>query len=105
MADHVSTARARFLRGSPQKFHLVADQIRGCQVPEALGVLQLSKKRASKSLETLLRSAVANAENLKPEVDVDGILGAKTRDAVQKEQERLGMPADAWPTRELLNKL
>ena len=71
MADHVSTARARFLRGSPQKFRLVVDQIRGRQVPEALGVLQLSKKRASKSLETLLRSAVANAENLKPEVDVD----------------------------------
>ncbi|NNL36664.1 MAG: lytic murein transglycosylase, partial [Silicimonas sp.] len=36
---------------------------------------------------------------------VDGILGAKTRDAVQKEQLRLGLPADAWPTRELLNRL
>ncbi len=36
---------------------------------------------------------------------VDGILGAKTRAAVQKEQARLGLPADAWPTRELLNRL
>lgn len=36
---------------------------------------------------------------------VDGILGAKTRAAVQSEQERLGMPADAWPTAALLNKL
>ncbi|MDF1873810.1 lytic murein transglycosylase [Vannielia sp.] len=36
---------------------------------------------------------------------VDGILGAKTRDAVQKEQLRLGMPADAWPTVTLLKKL
>ena len=36
---------------------------------------------------------------------IDGILGAKTRDAVQKEQSRLGLPADAWPTVELLNKL
>ena len=35
----------------------------------------------------------------------DGILGAMTRDAVQTEQERLGLPADAWPTRELLNAL
>ncbi|MFO7806593.1 MAG: lytic murein transglycosylase [Paracoccaceae bacterium] len=35
----------------------------------------------------------------------DGIIGAMTRDAVQKEQERLGFPADAWPTRELLNAL
>lgn len=36
---------------------------------------------------------------------VDGILGAKTRDAVQREQARLGLVADAWPTAELLNRL
>ncbi len=36
---------------------------------------------------------------------IDGILGAKTRAAVQAEQARLGLPADAWPTRELLNRL
>ena len=29
---------------------------------------------------------------------VDGILGARTRAAVQAEQKRLGLPADAWPT-------
>ncbi len=33
---------------------------------------------------------------------IDGILGAATRIAVQKEQARLGLPADAWPTRKLL---
>ncbi|MDY6860243.1 MAG: lytic murein transglycosylase [Pseudomonadota bacterium] len=36
---------------------------------------------------------------------IDGILGAKTRDAVQAEQSRLGLPADAWPTPALLNRL
>jgi hypothetical protein len=36
---------------------------------------------------------------------VDGILGARTRVAVQAEQARLGLPADAWPTRELLEAL
>jgi hypothetical protein len=36
---------------------------------------------------------------------IDGILGAMTRRAVQAEQERLGLPADAWPTAELLNRL
>ncbi|NUB46638.1 lytic murein transglycosylase [Fertoebacter nigrum] len=36
---------------------------------------------------------------------IDGILGALSRAAVQKEQVRLGLPADAWPTRELLNAL
>ena len=37
--------------------------------------------------------------------DIDGILGAGTRAAVREEQRRLGMPADAWPTRALLNAL
>ena len=36
---------------------------------------------------------------------IDGILGAATRSAVQKEQARLGLPADAWPTRDLLDRL
>ena len=36
---------------------------------------------------------------------IDGILGAATRSAVQKEQVRLGLPADAWPTRDLLGAL
>ena len=33
---------------------------------------------------------------------VDGILGAKTRKAVRLEQARLGLPADGWPTKALL---
>lgn len=36
---------------------------------------------------------------------IDGILGAKTRKAVQAEQQRLGVAADAWPTPALLNRL
>ncbi len=36
---------------------------------------------------------------------IDGILGAMTRAAVRSEQQRLGLPADSWPTRELLNNL
>jgi hypothetical protein len=36
---------------------------------------------------------------------IDGILGARTRNAVQIEQERLGLPADAWPTPELLRQM
>ena len=35
----------------------------------------------------------------------DGILGSKTRAAVQAEQQRLGFPADAWPTPGLLSRL
>jgi peptidoglycan hydrolase-like protein with peptidoglycan-binding domain len=36
---------------------------------------------------------------------IDGILGAQTRAAVQKEQARLRLPADAWPTADLLARL
>jgi lytic murein transglycosylase len=36
---------------------------------------------------------------------IDGILGSGTRIAVQKEQQRLGMPADGWATPALLNAL
>ncbi len=36
---------------------------------------------------------------------IDGILGAGTRVAVQKEQQRVGLPADGWPTPALLNAL
>jgi hypothetical protein len=35
----------------------------------------------------------------------DGIIGARTRAAIQAEQQRLGLPADAWPTPALLNAL
>lgn len=36
---------------------------------------------------------------------VDGILGGGTRVAIQKEQQRLGMAADGWATRQLLDSL
>ena len=36
---------------------------------------------------------------------IDGIIGSMTRVAVRKEQQRLGLPADSWPTRDLLDKL
>lgn len=37
--------------------------------------------------------------------DIDGILGGGTRIAIQKEQQRLGIPADGWATPDLLSKL
>jgi peptidoglycan hydrolase-like protein with peptidoglycan-binding domain len=37
--------------------------------------------------------------------EIDGILGAKTRRSVQKVQRALILPADAWPTVELLKLL
>ncbi len=37
--------------------------------------------------------------------NVDGILGTNTREAVRQEQIRLGIPADGWPTMDLLSRL
>ncbi|WP_417680130.1 lytic murein transglycosylase [Roseibium sp.] len=36
---------------------------------------------------------------------IDGILGSGTRHAVQEVQKKLGMPADGWPTEDLLARL
>ena len=36
---------------------------------------------------------------------IDGVLGARTRDAVRAEQLRRGLPGDAWPTPDLLARV
>jgi len=55
-------AVGRFLKGSAQKSRLVVDQIRGLPVEDALNMLRFSKKRIAKSVEKVLKSAIANAE-------------------------------------------
>jgi large subunit ribosomal protein L22 len=54
-------AKAKFLRGSPQKARLVIDLIRGKNVANALAILQFTNKRATHNIEKCLRSAIANA--------------------------------------------
>jgi large subunit ribosomal protein L22 len=57
------TASLNGYRISPFKARLVADQVRGKGVEDALNLLSLSTKKASGPIEKLLRSAVANAED------------------------------------------
>lgn len=64
-------AKLRYLQGSPQKVRLLADQIRGKNVQEAANILRLSQKYASRPMEKLLKSAIANAESRDESVDVD----------------------------------
>jgi large subunit ribosomal protein L22 len=47
---------------SPRKMRLVADMIRGMEVNRALGALHFSTKHAARSLELVLKSAIANWE-------------------------------------------
>ena len=62
--EKASTAFARLKDSpiAPRKMRLVADLIRGVEVNKALNILQHNSKFASKSLEKLLRSAIANWE-------------------------------------------
>ncbi len=56
-------ATLRGARLSAQKARLVADQIRGLAVGEALNVLAFSQKKAAKIIRKVVESAIANAEN------------------------------------------
>ena len=56
-------ATAKYIRISPQKARLVADQIRGLGVSRALELLQFSPKKAAHSIKKTLESAIANAEH------------------------------------------
>jgi large subunit ribosomal protein L22 len=58
-----TVAKHRQANISAQKTRLVADQIRGMQVEQALNLLTFSKKKAAVLIKKVLESAIANAEH------------------------------------------
>lgn len=56
-------AVAKYVRVSPQKCRLVADQVRKLSAGQALELLEFSSKRAAKPIRKVLESAIANAEH------------------------------------------
>jgi large subunit ribosomal protein L22 len=56
-------AKLKGARISAQKARLVADQIRGKSVSEALTILAYSPKKAAVIVKKVLESAIANAEH------------------------------------------
>jgi large subunit ribosomal protein L22 len=69
-----SHAIAKHVRISAQKCRLVTDLVRDRYVGEALTILNFSrKKKASAIVEKVLRSAIANAQQTGPDVDVDNL--------------------------------
>jgi len=56
-------AKLRHTRLSAQKGRLVADQIRGLPVEQALDVLSFSNKKGAILVKKVLESAIANAEH------------------------------------------
>src|SRR4030042_4083856 len=76
--SYVAQATSRFIRISPQKCRLVADLIRKRFVGEALTILRFSKKKkASGLVEKVLRSAIANAQQKEPNLNVDDLVVAR----------------------------
>ncbi len=57
------SAKLRHARLSPQKARLVADQLRGLPVEQAVEILTFSKPKAAAVLKKVLESAIANAEH------------------------------------------
>lgn len=66
-------AVAKYLRLSPQKARLVARNIKGMPVEDAMNILRFTPKKAARMISKVLHSAVANAEQL-PGVDVDSLV-------------------------------
>ncbi len=57
---------------SPRKMRLVADLVRGVKVEKALAILKFSPKEASRKVEKLLLSAIANWQTKNEDADVEG---------------------------------
>ena|SRR5438034_1380884 len=58
----VVNASARFVRLAPRKARLVADQVRGLPIEDALALLRFSSRGAARDIRKLIESAAANAE-------------------------------------------
>ena len=69
--DTRPSAKLSFARMSVQKACFVLDAIRGKDVNTALAILAYNPRYASKVIEKLLKSAVANAENNYPDKNYD----------------------------------
>jgi large subunit ribosomal protein L22 len=66
-------ATLRYLSVTPRKVRLVANEVRGMKVGDALALLEFTPQAAASPLAKLLRSAVANAEQKGGNVDVDAL--------------------------------
>jgi large subunit ribosomal protein L22 len=70
----IAKARLQYLGTSAQKTRLVVDQVRGKSVEEAINILHYSPKLVAKDLEKLVKSALANAQQKDPKLDVDELV-------------------------------
>jgi large subunit ribosomal protein L22 len=70
----IAKAVGRYLRYSPQKSKLVLDAIRGRDVEDAFTFLRFCRKQVARDVEKILKSAVANAQQIDKEADVEDLI-------------------------------
>ena len=70
----IATAKLKYLGVSAQKTRLVVDQVRGKPVGDALTILRYSPRRVAEDVRKLVNSAVANAQQSDPNLDVDRLV-------------------------------
>ena len=69
-----STAKAKFQRISPRKARVVLNMVRGKNVAIALNELKFTRKAAAPIVAKVIDSAIANAQNLDENVDLDALV-------------------------------
>jgi len=74
--DTEAIAIGMMMRVSPRKLGLVAEMIQGMAAGRAVVALEFSRKRIAKTVQKILQSAIANAEN-NHNLDVDRLVVAE----------------------------
>jgi large subunit ribosomal protein L22 len=77
----IAFAKLNNCPSSPRKMRLVADLVRGQKVENALNILRFSSKEASRKLEKLVLSAIANwqAKNAESSLEEAGLFVKEIR--------------------------
>lgn len=66
-------AIAKYIRVSPRKARLVANNVKGRPVEDAMNILKFTPNKAAGIISKVMRSALANAEQV-PGTDVDALV-------------------------------
>ncbi len=68
-----SKAIARFARVAPRKARTIVNLVRGRKVAEAIDMLMFTRKAAAPVVRKVIESALANAKNSDPNVNIDNL--------------------------------
>ena len=76
---NIATAWAKGAKIAPRKAQLVADQIRGMNVVQALAILENTRRTANPIVQKVLQSAIANAVEKDKSINPDGLVITEAR--------------------------